>query len=1040
MSLEFVPPRRGLIDAVAGRLHSDGKDYSRQWVVFPERRPVYYLRKTLAERERSGFIPPRTGSIETFVDQVYSERLGRRDRPIDALDAVAILFEIHRASPNRLGREHFLTADQFFPLGTKLFRDLEELQAASVTRDELAKADFWGETSVPEAARERLQSVSVFHEKFYDILAARGLSTHSSRLKAVADSVGPELFEDIERIIFAGFFTLTRAEARLIRTMRGWDKFDLLLMAGTGIDEALDRLGVDDPETRARAMKAQAADQTGEPAQDAEIEIIKSSDAHGQVFALNRALGPLLADRSRLNERAVIVLPASETLFPLYQQTLAGLTPEEFNISLGYPLSRTPIYSFFDKLLELVQSMDEEGRVYAPHYLRFVLHPYTKNIIWGRQPPSTGNGPGPGVQVPAGPLREKRADFTRILFHAIEEALTDRRTRAFWALEELENDPAIRRTVQERTAGLDGAPDVAALMDHLRSMHAALITPFRAIRDVGDFAAKLAAALDFIYANSTARRHYFFHPYAEAFMAQLDALGRSLLGPTAFTDAGSYFNLFRKVVSAGTVPFEGTPLHGLQVLGFWETRGLPFTDVFILDMNEDVLPASKRADSLLPFAARRALGLPTYRDNERRMAYYLDTLVRGAERVRFFFVENNDKESSRFVEKAIWEKQKRAGEKQAGKFIRTVRYRVALQAARPTPVEKSAEVARFLREFTYSATALDSYLKCPLQFYDTYVLGLREKEDIGEGMEKKDIGTLVHSILEDYYGPFAGRVLRIADLSLPAMTALIERRFREDFGGDLSGGLYLMKIQVQSHLKEFLIDYQARVIEALEREGKVLRILGLEKKAGAGHRGFKLTAKIDRTELRGEDFFVLDYKTSAKTAYLGIDFRKLSLEDRDSWTKYAMSVQLPLYNLILSRVLRPADLEPDVRPASAEGSDPVTPYLSPEKIDGRFVMLGRNRLSPRIEYSAYTGDKLFRDWDRTIADPKSAPGEIAAARAAREAERLRRIVLMEEIIGRLLAEIADPDVPFDPSRRRDHACDYCPFRIICGTSGGRAHA
>ena len=1019
MSLEFVSPRTGLIASVAGRLRADGKDYSRQWVVFPERRPSYYLRKALAEREKSGFIPPRSGSIESFIDQAYGERMGRRDRLIDALDAVAILFEIHRGAPSRLGREHFLTADQFFPLGTKLFRDLEELQAASVTRDELRESDLWGDTSVPEAARERLQSISVFYEKFYEVLGDRGFSTRSSRLRAVAEEVGPELFEDVERIIFAGFFTLSRAEARLIRTMRTWDKFDLFLMAGRGIEEVLNRLGANDPETRVRAMQTDAGDTTGIP-QPPEIEIIKSPDTHGQVFALNRALAPLLADRARLNERAVIVLPASETLFPLYQQTLAALTPEEFNISLGYPLSRTPIYSFFDKLLELVQSMDEEGRVYSPHYLRFVLHPYTKNIHF--------------------PGRDQRADFTRILFHAIEEELTARRTRAFWALEELESDQAVRRAVQERTAGVDGAPDVAAFTDHLGSIHAALIRPFRTIGNVADFAAKLAAALDFIYEKSSARRHYFFHPYAEAFMAQLDALGRSLLGATAFTDPGSYFNLFRKVVSAGTVPFEGTPLHGLQVLGFWETRGLPFEDVFILDMNEDILPASQRADSLLPFAARRAMGLPTYRDNERRMEYYLDTLIRGARRVHMIFVENNDKERSRFVEKALWEKQKRTGEKRAENFVRTVRYEVALRAARPAPVEKSAEVAAFLRGFTYSATALDSYLKCPLQFHHTYVLGLREKEDIGEGLEKKDIGTFVHSILEEYYGRFAGRVVRAADLNLSEMAALIDRRFREDFGADLSGGLYLMKIQMQSHLKEFLTDYQVRIIEALERDGKELRILGLEKKIGAEYRSFKLTAKIDRTEMRGGDFHVLDYKTSAKTKYLGIDFRKLALEDRTSWTKYVQSLQLPLYGLILSRVLKPGELgigSAGSPGAAAGGADSVPPFLAPEKINGQFVMLGRNRLSPRIEYSAYRGDKMFRDWEKEIADPKSKPDRIAAARAERLAEWLRRIALMEEIIGRLLAEIADPGIPFDPSRRRERACDYCSFRVICGTSGSR---
>ena len=44
------------------------------------------------------------------------------------------------------------------------------------------------------------------------------------------------------------------------------------------------------------------------------------------------------------------------------------------------------------------------------------------------------------------------------------------------------------------------------------------------------------------------------------------------------------------------------------------------------------------------------------------MEYYLDTLVRGAKRVQVLFVESSDRERSRFVEKLIWERQKRESE------------------------------------------------------------------------------------------------------------------------------------------------------------------------------------------------------------------------------------------------------------------------------------------------------------------------------------------------------------------------------------------
>ncbi len=544
------------------------------------------------------------------------------------------------------------------------------------------------------------------------------------------------------------------------------------------------------------------------------------------------------------------------------------MPPEAYNISLGYPLARTPISGFFDRLIEILQSADEEGRVYAPHYLRFLLHPYTKNLFL--------NG---------------RADLTRILVHAVEDQLVARRTRAFWSLDELVADAGVREAVAERSRGVEGAPDPAAFMAHLDSIHAALIAPFREIRDVREFSSKLCAVLAHIYERSTARRHVFFHPYAEAFMDRLEALGRSLLGPTVFEDRTSYFNLFRKVIAAGTVPFEGVPLRGLQALGFWETRGLPFRDVSILDLNEDVLPAAQRVDSLLPFAARRALGLPTYKDAERRAAYHFDALLRGADRVRIFYVKSKDRRPSRFVERLIWERQKREREMRASRFVRKVRYQVALQEPPLQPVPKGPEVASFLGSMAFSATALDAYLRCPLQFHRRYVLGLKEREDLGEEMEAKDVGSFVHSILEEYFGRFVGRDLRARDLDPAGLAAVVERRFEESFGPEPSGGLYLMRRQTLAHLDEFLTGYQAAAAACLEREGKTLRILGLEKKLSLEWSGtpsgkpFRLTAKVDRMELRGDELYVLDYKTSGNPKYLGIAFDKLDLDDRPSWSE-----------------------------------------------------------------------------------------------------------------------------------------------------------
>ena len=101
------------------------------------------------------------------------------------------------------------------------------------------------------------------------------------------------------------------------------------------------------------------------------MSFTSSPDTHGQVFALNAAL-------QDPGEETLIVLPAAETLFPLLRHCLSRYDAERYNVSLPYPLDRTPLYGFFNALMEVVGSMDGP-RVYLPAYVAFVLHPYVKN-------------------------------------------------------------------------------------------------------------------------------------------------------------------------------------------------------------------------------------------------------------------------------------------------------------------------------------------------------------------------------------------------------------------------------------------------------------------------------------------------------------------------------------------------------------------------------------------------------------------------------------------------------------------------------------
>ena len=87
---------------------------------------------------------------------------------------------------------------------------------------------------------------------------------------------------------------------------------------------------------------------------------------------------------------------------------------EQYNIALEYPMARTPIYGFLNNLMELVCTKQGE-RYSAAQYIKFILHPYTKNI-----------------------RLDQRADITRMLFHAIESMLTKDKSKILLTLEEIE--------------------------------------------------------------------------------------------------------------------------------------------------------------------------------------------------------------------------------------------------------------------------------------------------------------------------------------------------------------------------------------------------------------------------------------------------------------------------------------------------------------------------------------------------------------------------------------------------------------------------
>jgi ATP-dependent helicase/nuclease subunit B len=934
LSAVLIPAGADLIRYISSELSGFGNDLSDCLVVFPGRRPGHFLRKALAESLRTGFVPPHILSMDELIDELYDARRVDPEPEIESIDAVAVLYDIHRSLPQPLGGPAFLTPDSFFPLGTKIYNDLEELRIHGVEARAIGDLQPLIEEQIPARSRDSLQTLQTFFREFYPRVKAAGFSTRSSRYWEVCAGIREADFSRYRRIIFGGFFALTRSEKTLFTCAGSLPECRLVFQEGAGMREKLSELGI----------RAAGEGQPG-PAALPRINLFQSPDGHGQVFALNALL-------DRPDARTVVVLPSADTLFPVQRNCLSRLGSEDYNISLGYPLVRTPVYGFLNDLMELVSSM-EGGRVYVPRYLTFMLHPYTKNALF-----------------------HGSASATRVLMHSLEESLSGSRARLFVALADIEDEAAVFEQAALSIAS-DGVPaTVQELHAHLQEIHGATIGRLRSFTSVRDFAERCIQCLSWVHDQTTARDHPFFSPFAQSFLETLETISRSLMRDTSFQDPRSYFALLRKYLEGRYQRFPGTPLRGLQILGSLETRNLSFDRVFVMDAVEGIFPQGSAEDSLLPLHVRRSLGLSTPADKESMEKYYFSLLVNGARELTVFFRDNGEKEKSRFVEQLLWQQQVRDRTVESLPYVRSIQYRVNLENRPPGEVPKTADVVHQLRARAFSASALDAYLWCPLSFYYSKVLGLSRREEVTGELEKADIGTLVHAVLAQFFRPTVGRQMEPADLDPARMESIVDAQFASTYGDAETGAGRLLHAQILAHMKQFLSDYMGPVLQ-----DSPVTMMALEQSLSREWRGFTLAGRLDAVQRRGNDAFVIDYKTGHDGRRNAINFKKLDPDRRETWSTAIGSLQLPVYLLLQE--------EPDQ-------------VAAPRAM---FLLLGRTRLNRSIELP------LFSDQEQ----------------AARELPRL------QTVIHSLLQEIVSPDVPFFPTEDRKRACPSCDFNGICGT-------
>lgn len=840
----IMSPRENLIEKISDLLISS-KDISQNLVVFPNRRPAYFLNLILYEKINKPFKSPKSFSIDDFINDIFEKNQGNKEwKNAGQLDLISMLYEdFSEYSIEITGlKKEIFSLDLFLSWGYKIISDFEELKINKLNPKDIRDFDYLirqedeklgGALKELDGMREKYARFSKLYERFYEKCENEGIYTRSMKYDFVSQMVNKIDFSQYENIIFAGFFALTKSEREIFSALSSHKNVRFIYTHSPLLEKYLPF------KNYANKPKEEFAGKN--------IIIRKVGGPHEEVMQLKK---DLIEDSVKHDRQTAIILPSSDMILPVLENILSEV--ERFNISAGYPLKMTPIYSMLESLFNLLSSQrGQTGQYGVSEYISFIMHPYVKNL---------------------------------------NIAMTSEETRKF--LQELRDN--LSKTSFMLRMDLNSFEKISTNVAISR-IHDTLIRPFENIESIGDFCHKLSNVVDFIAKNSTAQKHPYWNYFPHMISEKLIEVRSSKLADIKFDDKTAYFSFIKTFLSSSAHPFKGSPVEGIQCLGFLESRNLQFENLYILDVNDGILPSLKKEDTILPFAIRENLKLSTYKTAFDIYSYYFENLILSCKNAHVYYIDDKNKESSPLLERVRWELEKAniMAEKES------LSLKISFKKHNPVKINKTDKVKKMLISRTFSYSAIERYLKCQLSFYYHYVLGIAENRGIGREIESRDIGELIHEVLSAY---FSRKIKvkfnpedkkKLEDEILEISKSVLEKKFPSQIGLED----YMIKSQILKRVKDFIGFHLSEHIdcEVLSCENNYHSFLNID-----GYQ-VKVMAKIDRVDKRPDGICLVDYKTSSKYDRY-IPSNKISTEDlKDgilNWGSKCGSIQLPLYIMV----------------------------------------------------------------------------------------------------------------------------------------------
>ena len=700
--------------------HTEG-NLAHTAVVFPNKRAGLFFNEYLAQESESPIWSPAYVSISELFRSLSPWEVG------DPVKLVCELYKIFRRETQSTE-----TLDDFYFWGEMLISDFDDADKNRVDTDKLFSNlqdlrnimdDYtFIDDEQEEAIRQFFQNFSIerrtalkerfislwnvlgnIYKGFRESLASQNIAYEGMMYRHVIEHLDVDKLP-YEKYVFVGFNVLNKVEHTLFTQLKDagkavfyWD-YDEFYMK-----ENRQAVTHEAGEFIRRNLRDFPSPLSGELfknlSKPKEVHYIASSTENAQA----RYLPQWIRNNLTTPEKETAVVLCNEALL---QPVLHSLPAEvkHVNITMGFPLSQTPVYSFLIALLELhTHGFNfKSGRYTFQSVVTLLKHPYTRQL--------TGQA------------------------ELLEKELT--RNNRFYPLPgELGKDEFLTRLFTPLSGNLNLCIRLSETLQQVASIYQA-------------------------NTSGTEDTDAFNQLYRESLFKAYTTINRfrTLIEEDELTVQSETFRrLLVKVLSTTNIPFHGEPAIGMQVMGVLETRNLDFRHLVLLSVNEGQLPKSGGDSSFIPYNLRKAFGMTTIEHKIAVYAYYFYRLLQRAERITLMYNTSSDGlnrgEWSRFMLQFLieWPHPITRQFLEAGQ---------SPQGTSPITVEKTPDVMRRMQSLfdvrtnpkaKFSPSALNYYLDCPLKFYYRYVAGLSAPDEVSAEIDSATFGSIFHYAAEHIY-------------------------------------------------------------------------------------------------------------------------------------------------------------------------------------------------------------------------------------------------------------------------------------------------